>query len=268
MNMLNIGCGATYHSDWINIDLGMNSNVTSHDVIQGLPFPDNTFDIVYHSHLLEHISCENALSFMRECFRVLKPGGTTRILVPDLEMTAKLYLEKLSTASESESDYDWMMLELYDQSVRERSGGHMETYLRSYYKGLPPFVSTRMGSSALQYMSPQNGAPVHIKLTWRTLCHMIYRLRIELAKVVVRVLLGQTGKNSFDEGLFRSSGEVHRWMYDRFSLGRLMTAAGFIELTIVSPFESNIQDFVRYKLDVVDGVARKPNSLVVEAVKP
>lgn len=268
MKMLNIGCGATYHHDWTNVDMGMDSNVTNHDVTQGLPFPDNTFDVVYHSHLLEHIPYENALSFMQECFRVLKPGGITRILVPDLEMTAKLYLEKLSTASESENDYNWMMLELYDQCIREKSGGHMEIYLRSFDNRLPPFVTARMGSSAALYTGLPSKPPVPIKPTWRNFCHLAYRLRRELAKAAVHILLGKDGKNAFNAGLFRSSGEIHRWMYDRFSLGRLMTTAGFVKHMIVSPFESNIPDFARYNLDVMNSVARKPNSLVMEAIKP
>jgi len=268
MKMLNIGCGVTSDSEWINIDLGGSDDVMSHNVTDGLPFPDKTFDVVYHSHLLEHIPFEKSLPFIHECFRVLKPGGIIRILVPDLERIAGLYLEKLAAAKESEADYDWIMLELYDQCIREKSGGFMERYLRSSHAVLSPFVAARMGASAAQYREQAQGKPARIKPTWRNFARVMYRLRLEFAKWIVYALAGKKGRDAFMEGLFRNSGEVHRWMYDRFSLGRLMANAGFTEIRLVSPLESSIPDFARYKLDVTDGVVRKPDSLVMEGKRP
>ncbi|EKD59314.1 MAG: type 11 SAM-dependent methyltransferase [uncultured bacterium] len=57
-------------------------------------------------------------------------------------------------------------------------------------------------------------------------------------------------------------------MYDRFSLERLMTDAGFMDPSVTTAFESRIPGFARYGLDVVDGVVRKPDSLVMEGGKP
>lgn len=268
MKMLNIGCGAISHPEWLNLDLGIGSDVISHDVTNGLPFPDKMFDVVYHSHLLEHIPREKALPFLKECSRVLRPGGVIRILVPDLEQIAVYYQDKLASAKESEADYDWIMLELYDQCVREKSGGLMEPYLRSSHTGLSPFIAARMGGSAALYGEQANGTPMRIKPTWRNFIRVMYRLRLEFALLIVHAIIGKKGRDAFMEGLFRNSGEVHRWMYDNFSLGRLMANSGFVELNVVSPFESSIPDFVRYKLDVSDGVVRKPDSLVMEGVKP
>jgi YD repeat-containing protein len=62
------------------------------DLRRGIPFRENTFDVAYHSHLLEHIDREDAAAFLRECFRVLKPQGILRVVVPDLEMLAREYL--------------------------------------------------------------------------------------------------------------------------------------------------------------------------------
>ncbi|MBT0653035.1 class I SAM-dependent methyltransferase [Geomobilimonas luticola] len=265
MNMLNIGCGATFHPDWVNIDLGGGDHAISHNITNGIPFPDEMFDVVYHSHLLEHLPLENALPFIKECFRVLKPGGIVRILVPDLEQIARLYLEKLSSARESEADYDWIMLELYDQCVRQESGGQMERYLRSSHASQSPFVVERMGHSAV-YAEQEVRKPA-FKLSTRILGHFLCKLRSELAKWAAFAIAGESGRNAFREGVFRNSGEVHRWMYDRFSLGRLMTSGGFDDVRVVSPLESRIPDFARYELDVCRGVVRKPDSLVMEGVK-
>jgi len=63
------------------------------DLRNGIPFSDRTFDAVYHSHLLEHIDREAAPVFLRECLRVLRPGGELRIVIPDLESLARNYLD-------------------------------------------------------------------------------------------------------------------------------------------------------------------------------
>ena len=267
MHLLNLGCGAVRHPDWTNVDLSGDECTLAIDVCKGLPFPDESFDVVYHSHLLEHIPQAAAGVLMSECTRVLKPGGTIRILVPDLEQIARLYLDKLSTAKESDADYDWIMLELYDQCIRDKSGGLMESYLRCNHAGMPPFVAARMGGSATLY-SEQTTGKLAIKPTWQNLARLLYKLRIESTKWIIYAITGEKGRNAFIEGLFRRSGEIHRWMYDRFSLGRLMANAGFAEIQVVSAHVSSIPDFARYKLDIVDGVVRKPDSLVMEGVKP
>lgn len=50
-----------------------------------LPFSDETIDAIYASHVWEHLYLDEALRLTEECFRVLKPGGFLRIVVPDLE---------------------------------------------------------------------------------------------------------------------------------------------------------------------------------------
>jgi ubiquinone/menaquinone biosynthesis C-methylase UbiE len=48
--------------------------------ITDIPFPDNTFDIIFCSHVLHYIVDDRQA--MRELYRVLRPGGWTLLLVP------------------------------------------------------------------------------------------------------------------------------------------------------------------------------------------
>lgn len=70
----------------------LDRDVVSWDLRRGIPFPDSTFDVVYHSHVLEHIDRDAAGGFLLECRRVLKPAGVLRVVVPDLEELARTYL--------------------------------------------------------------------------------------------------------------------------------------------------------------------------------
>lgn len=268
LKMLNVGCGDSSHPAWTNLDLRGSGGAKSGDVTEGLPFPDASFDVVYHSHLLEHLPLEKAPFFMRECNRVLKAGGVIRVLVPDLEQAAKLYLAKLETAPAAPDEYDWMMLELYDQCVRQQSGGRMEAILRRLGAHSSTFVAQRMGSEGELYWGPErHQVRTSLNLS-ANLSRWIWRVRTACAAWAVFLLAGAKGKSAFETGLFRASGEVHHWMYDRFSLARLMTEAGLREVRVASPLESRIPGFSHFGLDQVNGAVRKPHSLVMEGVKP
>lgn len=69
-----------------------------HDCRRGIPQPDDSVDFLYTSHLLEHLRRHETIRLLRECRRVLKPGGTIRIVVPDLEKLVALYLKRDVTA--------------------------------------------------------------------------------------------------------------------------------------------------------------------------
>ncbi|ETR67103.1 MAG: hypothetical protein OMM_11950, partial [Candidatus Magnetoglobus multicellularis str. Araruama] len=120
--MLNLGCGRCYHSDWINIDIQSSGpDVIAHNLFHGIPYTDNSVDVVYHSHLLEHMPKQFGPVFIRECFRVLKNGGIIRIAVPDLEQIVQEYIKNLENAlnddEQAANRYEWIMLELFDQTV-------------------------------------------------------------------------------------------------------------------------------------------------------
>ena len=79
---LNIGCGNDNRNGYLNIDnrdLGFNM---VWDITEGIPFPDNTVESIFCSHMLEHIDDEQAVDFLQECLRVVRVGGTVCIRVP------------------------------------------------------------------------------------------------------------------------------------------------------------------------------------------
>jgi SAM-dependent methyltransferase len=62
-----------------------------HNLKYGIPLPDSSVDFIFSSHMLHHLYRDDALKLLREAVRVLKPGGTMRIAVPDLELIMALY---------------------------------------------------------------------------------------------------------------------------------------------------------------------------------
>jgi SAM-dependent methyltransferase len=97
----------------------LDPDVVCWDLRRGIPFPNSTFDVVYHSHVLEHIEREEAPSFLRECRRVLRPGGILRVVVPDLEQLARTYLGVMNKPSEqAPEEHDAAVDGIFDQMVR------------------------------------------------------------------------------------------------------------------------------------------------------
>lgn len=279
--MLNIGCGRVFHEGWINLDVApADASVVQLDASKGLPFKDGTVDVCYSSHVLEHIAGHEAGLFLSECARVLKSGGVIRIVVPDLEMIVREYsllLHKLSKGDDSRSDdYDWIMLELFDQVGREKSGGEMAQYLLR--PGLPnrEFIRARIGAEAESYWKPGmseaaaggDAGTIWRKLLTKSPSQVMKKLRERIARSMVRLIAGGSAADAFQVGLFRASGEIHRWMYDRYSLVRLLKQAGFVDVAVCDAETSRISNFSYYGLDFFEGRIRKADSLFVEGIRP
>lgn len=275
---VNLGCGSRYHPDWINIDIAASSpNVISHDVTRDVPLSDSSCEVVYHSNLIEHIRRADVMRFMRECYRVLKPGGILRVATPDLEQICRIYLQKLEAGSrgdiESARDYEWIMLEMYDQTVREQSGGEMLTYLRQNPLPNEQFVFERIGEEGRNLVNNLRTIPSSVterksdsRLAWFRNARQLRQL---IRGRVLRRMLGENDLRALRIGRFRLQGEAHQWMYDRFSLAQLMLRAGFVEPTQQTATSSRIPSWESFCLDTLeDGTAIKPDSFYMEASKP
>ena len=119
---LHLGCGAVTPVGWVNLDGSWNawaarfpllrkalrvvpgipkglleipwsSRVVHHDVRKRLPFPDGSAEVVYASPLFDFVTFSEAKRLLKECHRVLKPGGVLRIVVEDIRRFLQEYLE-------------------------------------------------------------------------------------------------------------------------------------------------------------------------------
>lgn len=237
------------------------------DLGKQLPYPAGSFDVAYHSHVLEHFSREAGQRLLRECWRVLRTGGILRIAVPDLEQIARLYLEALdkSVAGDRawQDRYNWMLLEMYDQTVRESSGGEMFAYLNLDPMPEQDFVLSRMGVELLRARAPKFTGPPEEGDNERQSFLNAVKQRM------ARFSLGSEGIREREVGAFRLSGEAHRWMYDRYSLARALEDAGFSAPRKMAAAESAIPGWVDFHLDTEpDGSVYKPDSLFMEATRP
>lgn len=264
--LINLGCGRCYHSAWINLDLHPCApEVRAWSVSEGVPASDRCARACYASHLIEHLPPEAALSLLKECYRVLEVGGVVRVVVPDLEVIARNYLrslENMVSGEGAEDEYNWCTLELLDQLVRERSGGVVASFLSEGARaGRLGLVEKRWGAEARELIhaaganaqKPRNAIRRWIGLARSKWVEMLSGIDLE-ALAVAR---------------FLQSGERHRWMYDRFSLERLLEHAGFRQTRVCSASESRLENWVGFELDAdLSGKVRKPDSLFMEGVKP
>lgn len=98
MNLkLNIGASPIWNKDgWCKLDHKL--KITDGKNIAGdavnIDLPDEACDVVFCSHVFEHIPHVKLPIVLSEINRVLKPGGILRILTPDLEKIARAYVEK------------------------------------------------------------------------------------------------------------------------------------------------------------------------------
>lgn len=107
---LELGAGENGKLGWLATDLVEQQNAkgiytSSLDVTKNFPIADGVFDYLYCEHMIEHISFEDGLNMLKECGRVLKPGGVLRIVTPSLGF---LFRIMSSDRNQLEQNYlDW-----------------------------------------------------------------------------------------------------------------------------------------------------------------
>ena len=164
--LLDLGCGEGRHSisaylladaEIVGLDLGLKDLKTAKErlmdfptppskggycaFIQGsgheLPFPDNTFDHVICSEVLEHIP--DYPSFLREINRVLKPGGLFAVSVP------RYFPE-------------WVCWQLSD-AYHQVEGGHVRIFQASHLR-------QHIQSIGFEFLSRHWAHSLHVPYWW------------------------------------------------------------------------------------------------------
>ena len=93
--MINLGSGHYRIEGWVNVDLDLNCRPeVCADFTAGLPFRSSSTDFIHTEDFIDTLDLHRAEQFMRECYRILKPGGAMRVLTPDVEQLTRMYLHQ------------------------------------------------------------------------------------------------------------------------------------------------------------------------------
>jgi SAM-dependent methyltransferase len=268
---VNIACGDDYLNNWLNFDFAPHSaTVKQANLLSRLPLADNSADVVYSSHFLEHIPRDLVAGFLAECHRIIKVGGRLRLVLPDWEELCNTYLTLRRAGGGQHEQADFLLLEMLDQCVRRVSGGDLGTYYASLQaqpeqqQTMIDFVKQRTGHDLSSVNSKQ------AESRWTRLLKNPQKIRGKLEQWYCRAFLALLPSVFRQQNVSLASvGENHAWMYDFYTIERLLHQAGFVDVQRMSATRSSIPDFPYQSLDVTpDGQPRKgAESMYVEAVK-
>src|SRR6516162_9154675 len=147
---LNLGCGAVRPEGWVNTDSSLNAhlqrvpligtvvhkafhtveydsnNVVYMNLNKRWSYQDNSVDVVYASHLFEHLTLASAELFLKESHRCLKVGGVIRIVVPDLYKICKKYIAEYENGKEDPTQFIMWAINMH----REGQYGNKNSWLK------------------------------------------------------------------------------------------------------------------------------------------
>lgn len=170
--LLNIGCGNVPLKGWVNVDkyyypgseaAQMDHNQASlfeqtedsqwlYGDATDLPFPDDTFDEVMIVHCLEHLDMEQGNLAIKAAHRVLKPGGTFDVELPDLLKACELMPTVHITADGDNQPWHRVMGLLYG-AVGEEHGGKGQYHLCGYTQEYLRFKLEERGFKDIKLLS-------------------------------------------------------------------------------------------------------------------
>jgi len=271
---VNIACGINYIEDWINLDhIPVSPAIKKANLLGRLPFEDNSVDVLYSSHFLEHVPVIKVPSFLNECFRVLKSGGQIRLVLPDLQEICREYLCRRESGDHKKADF--VVLELLDQCVRMETGGE----LGAYYQSLLSDISDD-GMQMIDYVENRTGENIKIAEGHKEIKPSVARILSALKnfqmiiykveRIYCRMIVSLLPKAFREQNVsFVATGERHAWLYDFYKLHQILEQSGYKDICKLRFNESGIEGFPLYPLDMtVDSKPRKgKESMYVEARK-
>lgn len=260
---LNIACGEHFivKDDWINLDYeAVDPEVTKCDILDNLPLDEGSISNIYTSHFIEHVPLSRLENFLKNCFKVLIPGGVIRIITPDFNEMCQSYVEALNESDKEKADF--IKIEILDQLVRVKVGGTLRNKLNEYKKldnkKMLNLVKERLGPD----LNKKNNSRDLFKksIYQRILNKIMLNYILIVSKFLPKAFRQQNLK-------FTNIGENHTWIWDKVDLTKELLQVGFSNITIKNLNESQIQNFP-FELDIDEGIPRKGSqSMCIEAIK-
>ena len=90
---INLGSGHWKLEGWVNVDIDLESKPdVAANLSADLPFASGVAHLMHTEDFIDQLELEHAVEFLHECHRILIPGGVLRVLTPDMQKLAHLYL--------------------------------------------------------------------------------------------------------------------------------------------------------------------------------
>lgn len=154
--VLNLGGGGHCLVGCLTVDVDARADVYV-DITQPLPFPDCSIEGIFCEEVIEHVDYARGAKLLRECWRILQPGGVLRLTTPSLNwFAARLASESEAWSEMNSIFYDHAHRCIYTEEALQRScmEAGFVLLLKSSYRD-PRSKLGYLDSHADRYRHPQ-----------------------------------------------------------------------------------------------------------------
>jgi SAM-dependent methyltransferase len=276
---LNLACGTSYISSpqWTNVDWSPSGpDVIGFNLLRKLPFKDNYFDLVYSSHFIEHLLYEDFELLLKECYRVLAPGGVIRLVTPDWDEMISEYMVQVKKHNIDYAEY--IRAEILDQCVRTKPGGrlkifHTRALADPIFANYLKFRSGKISNNQVAGMdlAGQKGILHRLKnflVTDGGRKKFILKKRIEMVYISLIVKMFPDWFRRYHVSL-TDPGERHLWLFTYNELFAKLEEMGFINIKKLefSSTQSQLRDVLALDTLPEGGPRKGALSMFIEASK-
>jgi predicted SAM-dependent methyltransferase len=89
---LHLGAGGNDPTGWLNTDVFPTREEVYLNATKLYPFSDGSFQYVFSEHMIQAVPWEGGVAMLKECYRVLAPGGKLRVVTPNLAKFVQLLI--------------------------------------------------------------------------------------------------------------------------------------------------------------------------------
>jgi predicted SAM-dependent methyltransferase len=272
---LNLGCGVSYIKSprWINLDWQSKSrDVKRHNLLAKLPVGDDSIELVYSSHLMEHLIREDCFNLLLESFRVLKPGGVIRLSLPDFEEMARAYVSYKDLGEPIKSQF--VLTEIVDQCVRLTPSGRFPKWYKMANEDsdLKAFIELRTGIRFGE--KSESNSPIPHEMHGESVDKLLAlprRLKSFSTKLYIALVLLLLPSWFRSYHVSRATpGERHMWLYDFSEMSSVLAKIGFENVSKVldQTTRSSLKEVLTLDFDSRQRPKKGSSTMFIEASKP